>query len=73
MAGILNTHLIQDLHTLIQNKCHSRLDHFMIGKNSSFKLKNTQITKPVQDINVIDHGAVKVTFSLTTHQKGKGY
>ena len=45
----------------------------MIGKNSSFKLKNIQITQPVRDIHVIYHSAVKITFSLTKHQKRKGY
>ena len=56
-----------------KNKCHSRLDYMMIGKHSSIKLKQIEITQPIRDIHIVDHSAIKVTFSFLPHPKGKGY
>lgn len=54
-----------------KNKCHSRLDYMMIGKHSSIKLKQIEITQPIRDIHIVDHSAIKVTFSFLPHPKGK--
>ena len=43
----------------------------MIGKYLSIKLKQIEITQPVQDIHIVAHSAIKVTFSFLPHPKGK--
>ena len=56
-----------------KTRSRSRLDYIMMSDVSLLEVKNIKITEPIKELGIIDHSAVKATFSLKTQPKGGGY